>query len=538
MPDYRVLPDTPQELFGLLRTMVQVFGGGYGNGKTAAAVVQKALTVARDYPGANILIARSTYPKLNDTIRKEFLKWCPASWIKSFPLSKNSDNTCTLKNGTTINFRYIAQQGKGLGEGEQTTSNLLSATYDLVIVDQIEDPEITEKDFNDLIGRLRGSARYIGNDPTMPLTGPRWLVVTLNPTRNWCYRRLIAPIHRFLRTGQIDDKLLVERYPRDVADPTSPNYVVGAQPDTPVFNADGTPRLLISLVEGSTYTNAHNLDRSFLVGMESIYTGQARDRFLYGEWAAYEGLVHPDFGEMTHCIPRRHMYEYLEQLLAQGVQPRFIEGYDFGIAEPSCYLLGFTDRYRNVLIIDGFYKPEQDMRIDVQQTEIYRLRNAYGVEYDNSVLADPAVFRRTAARRTESAKTIAQLFNEGDHSVIMRRAENEIKSGITKVNMYTTIKDYHRNPITMELGAPNLFVATELDFVISEFSAYYWKQDTSGARIDEPIDRNDHAMNVIKYMLSKEPDLAERRPRERDQKYLSNWSEGPDSSGERNYRHG
>ena len=47
---------------------VQIFGGGFGNGKTAAAVV-RALQLAQDYPGSNGLIARSTYPKLNDTIR-------------------------------------------------------------------------------------------------------------------------------------------------------------------------------------------------------------------------------------------------------------------------------------------------------------------------------------------------------------------------------------------------------------------------------------------------------------------------------------
>ena len=73
MPEYRLIPGSIQDQFGNLRTKVQVFGGGYGNGKTAAAVVQKVLKVAKEYPGANILVARSTYPKLNDTIRKE---WC------------------------------------------------------------------------------------------------------------------------------------------------------------------------------------------------------------------------------------------------------------------------------------------------------------------------------------------------------------------------------------------------------------------------------------------------------------------------------
>ena len=150
MPTFRLQHDSLQDKFLNSKAKVQLFGGGFANGKTAAACL-KCIRIAKDYPGANILMARSTYPKLNDTLRKEFIKWCPPDWIDSFPKSANGSNTCTLKNGTTINFRYIAQQGK-LGN-EATTSNLLSATYDAVIVDQMEDPEIVHKDFLDLLGR-------------------------------------------------------------------------------------------------------------------------------------------------------------------------------------------------------------------------------------------------------------------------------------------------------------------------------------------------------------------------------------------------
>jgi hypothetical protein len=533
MPEYRILPGTPQEEFGTLRTMVQVFGGGYGNGKTAASVVQKVLAVARDYPGANILVARSTYPKLNDTIRKEFLKWCPPSWIASFPRSKNSDNTCTLKNGTMINFRYIAQQGKSVGEGEQTTSNLLSATYVLIVVDQMEDPEITEKDFDDLIGRLRGSAKYIGSDPTMPLTGPRWFCICVNPTRNWVYRRLIAPLQKYKHLGVVDDALLVKRQPRDI------NGVPNPDADKPILDENGKPKLLISLVEGSTYTNSHNLDPSFIEGLEAVYRGQSRDRFLYGEWAAYEGLVHPDFGEATHCISRKEMYEYLDDMMSKGIQPRFIEGYDFGISEPSCYMIAFTDRYKNVFIIDGFYTPELEMHIDQQQKFIMDSRMNYGCDESNLVQADPDIFRRKGALKSASSKTIAQLFAEGDNAIAMIRADNSIESGITKINSYLTIKDYHRHPIFGHLGAPNLYIATELTFVIGEITSYYWKQDPNGQRTDVPIDKNDHSMNTLKYMLAREPELAVRTPKERSRAYLTTWMESEQrSTNARAHRHG
>lgn len=525
MAEYRLIKDSVQDQFGALRTKVQIFGGGFGNGKTAAAVVQKVLKIAKEYPGANILVARSTYPKLNDTIRKEFLKWCPPKWIKSFPLSKNSDNTCHMTNGTMINFRYIAQQGKGANEGEATTSNLLSATYDLIVVDQLEDPEIVEKDFDDLLGRLRGNAKYIGNDPSMPTTGPRWLVACVNPTRNWVYRRLIAPLLKYQQTAIIDKELLVKRHKRD-----------SANADEPILDADGKPELLISLVEGSTYTNAHNLGSDFIETLESAYRGQMRDRFLYGEWAAYEGLVYPEFSELSHCYTQAEMYEQLIAMDNQGYDAQFIESYDYGMVSPSCYLLAFTDKWNNVYICDGFYKPEQEMHIDVQQERIHELRSEWGAPEDGSVLADPSVFRKSKGGRTTGAKTVAELFNEGDHAVKMRRAENEILSGITKVGTYLSIKPTHRNPFTKQMGGSHLYIATELQFLVNEFTGYYWKQNPAGQRIDEPVDKNDHSMDALKYLLSKRPTLAVRRPKVREKTYLHSWSEGRDTTTN-NVRH-
>lgn len=533
MPAYRVIDGSPQDAFDKLRTKVQIFGGGYGNGKTAAAIVRKILPVAKEYPGANILVARSTYPKLNDTIRKEFLKWCPPHWIKSFPRSKNSDNTCTMVNGTTINFRYIQQQGKAVSEGEGTTSNLLSATYDLIVVDQIEDPEITHKDLIDLMGRLRGNAKYVGNDPTMPRTGPRWIILTLNPTRNWVFRKVIQPYQIFMKTGRITEDLLVLRYPRDL-----PNGMPHPQAGQPVLDEEGNVQLLMSLVEGSTYTNSHNLGEDFIALLESAYTGQTGARYLHGEWASYEGLVHPIFSEDVHCIPQSEMFEYYHSLVGRGWTPTFLEGYDFGIVEPSCYLAAFVDRFNNIMVFDGFYMPEKDLHIEEQQAEIWRIRNNIGIE-DEKILADPAVFKRTQVTKRANSKTIAELFGEGKNSVRMRAADNEILPGITKVNMYLNPMSLHRHPLTLVKDAPHLYIATELEFVANEFTSYFWETDATGQRIDKPNDKNDHAMNTLKYMLCKQPTLAVRVPKPREQSHLHKWLPTEDRSGpNRSHRYG
>jgi hypothetical protein len=141
---YKIVEGSLHDRFQRARGKVQIFAGGFGNGKTTAAVI-KALQLAKAYPGCNGLVARSTFPRLNATIRKEFVVWCPKSWIKRDVNSR--ENLIELNNGSVINFSHIAQSGK---LAESTTSNLLSATYDWIVIDQIEDPEITEKDFDDV----------------------------------------------------------------------------------------------------------------------------------------------------------------------------------------------------------------------------------------------------------------------------------------------------------------------------------------------------------------------------------------------------
>lgn len=476
---YKLKRDELHWRFDKSRAKVQIFGGGFGNGKTAAVCVLKALKVAKDYPGCNILMARSTYPKLNDTLRKEFLKWCPKDWIKSFPMSDT--NTCTLVNGSVLNFRYVSQQGKG---EESSTSNLLSATYDLIVVDQMEDPEITEKDFDDLLGRLRGGATYVGNDPTMPRNGPRWFVLTCNPTRNWIYRKLVKPLHDLQRTGSKTKDLLVHTRTVD-------HYI------------EGEP--LCELFEGSTYENADNVGADFIATLEATYRGQMRDRFLHGQWAAYEGLVYPTFDESQHCISYDRMRAYHDRLIRDGYRIEYIEGYDHGLAQQSCHLFGFIDPYGNVCILDGFYAKEQP--VELSSAEIKRIRRKHNAHVQRPIFGDPAIFRRGAGDKKTVGRTVASMFSED--GIVMQRGNNDVINGIIKVQSYLALQEFHVSPFSKTGPAPYIYFADTLDFVVSEFGDYYWKKDpNTGDPIDVPRDRNDHAMDTIKYLLSKRPRLS------------------------------
>lgn len=499
-PAYNVKEGSLQDKFDKLRTKVQVYGGGFGNGKTAAAMVLKALRVAKDYPGANILIARETYPKLNDTARKEFFKWCPKDWVVRMPTK--DDNTCILKNGTTINFRYIAQQSKG---GESSTSNLLSATYDLVIVDQIEDPGISHKDFIDLMGRLRGSARYRGDDPTMPSTGPRQFIVTANPTRNWFYKKIVRPLHIYQESGRRTEDLLWDE-----------------EADAP----------MLGLVEGSTYENKDNVPDDFIRGLEASYTGSMRQRFLMGEWSGYEGLVYPAYDTTTHQVNFDEAWQYFQLLPGiYNVVPTVVEGYDYGMVVPSCYLFGLADHLGNVVFLDGFYKPGLMIGEQIQLIKDIRARFCKPPISAEDVLADPAIFRRSAGSKEIIGQTVAALFWDGGNGVRMVRGNNDVINGISKVQQYLAPSPRHRNPFNHVQPAPRLYFADTLDFVDTEISDYYWDRDTSGEPIDKPRGVNDHAMDTLKYAMSKRPKLNDPyvNKQESTRQAIRQWHEPPDT---------
>lgn len=474
---YRIDEGSVHHNFMLSRASIQLFGGGFGNGKTAAMCI-KAIQLALGYPGSNGLIGRSTYAKLNDTIRKEFFKWCPPHLIERMPTT--TDNTCIFKNGTVINFRYIAQRGKKQFDS-QTTSNLLSATYDWAIVDQIEDPEIQYKDFLDLLGRMRGSTPYKGSDPTMPLIGPGFLMLATNPTANWVYSKLVKPLHEFQATGHVSDDLI---YDKDH------------------FEATGEVVPLLELFEAPTSANEKNLPIEFIRKLKNTYKGQMFDRFYMGKWASFEGLVYPEFDRATHMIPRSRMMNILTERWRERNKYEGIEGFDFGIQAPSCYLIGFVDDLGRIFVVDGFYEPGlTDAGLAERILALQAKYEAY-IRFREPIWADPAIFKRTQVKG-ESVTTLAKLLEE--RGLYIKPGQNAVASGIMKVTGYLAIlPNNHYQDLT--LHGPSLYFSDDLQFIADEVLSYFWKTNPLGDRIDEPVDRNDHAMDAIKFMLSRVPD--------------------------------
>lgn len=477
--EYVIREGTFHANFWRSRAKVQFIGGAFANGKTTAVCMKTIMQVLRCYPGCRVLLARSTKVKLRTTLQREFFKWCPAEWIKSF---NKGDGECILTNDSQVDFRYVAQRGNDEGE---STSNLLSANYDLIVIDQIEDPELVEKDFDDLMGRLRGDTPYDPPegefDPTMPLDGPRWFLATANPTGNWVYDKFVKPIYD-LRRGVVNDQL--------IKDPVS-----------------GEP--MIELFEGSTYDNAHNLKADYIRGLEATYRGQMRDRYLLGKWASYEGLVYPMVDETIHFVEHEIVRKYFQRYRENRYTLSFIEAYDHGLSSASCYMLGFVDDDHNVIWLDGFHEKEQSIHDSAMRIKAIRL--VWGVDGDHVIKADPAIFRRTGTSNAKLVgKPVSGLFREEPYNIRMVRGNNDIASGIGKVGSYLALDKYHSNPFTGVYNSPRCYFSGKLEFVRKEILAYHWKrQKSTGEITDLPNDKKDHAMDTLKYGFTDRPKITE-----------------------------
>ena len=122
-------------------------------------------------------------------------------------------------------------------------------------------------------------------------------------------------------------------------------------------------------------------------------------------------------------------------------------------------------------------------------------------------LAQDRVDDLLAVAVTRLVETIARILKDG--GLNLRAGSSDVLSGIAKVNSYIAGTPKTPHLATGDRPGPLLYVAAELPWFQDEVMSYYWKRDSQGRNIDEPVDHNDHAMNTVKYMLSKLPDPSE-----------------------------
>jgi phage terminase large subunit len=152
----------------------RAFGGGFGNGKTAAGCAE-AFFLAMEYPGSVGLICRATRPELHATTQHVFFNggggkvdtdWTgiPQELIRNF---NKTQNRLEMINGSIIWFWPLDDPAK-----------LTNINLGWFLIDQAE--ETTEEMFLMLIGRLRQRG------------APRKGMILFNPNgHDWIWKRWV-----------------------------------------------------------------------------------------------------------------------------------------------------------------------------------------------------------------------------------------------------------------------------------------------------------------------------------------------------------
>ena len=235
-------------------------------------------------------------------------------------------------------------------------------------------------------------------------------------------------------------------------------------------------------------------------------------RYLLGKWASYEGLIYPTYDYDLHMIPNDVMVHEYWKLKKSVEKLSVIEAYDHGIANQSCYLYGYVDHLGNVGWIDGFYEAELDISNKDEKKlgiveRIQEIRYKYTGPRDNRILADPAIFRRTSqANNITKEDTVSKLIEK--YGIKLCRANNDIQRGINMINQYLMPVANHINPYTKNVGGCYMYFNAKLTFIDDEITGYRWKKDSQSDNKEIPIDKNDHAMDTIKYGMTGRPEIS------------------------------
>ena len=185
-----------------------------------------------------------------------------------------------------------------------------------------------------------------------------------------------------------------------------------------------------------------------------------------------------------------------------------IESFDFGLSSPSCYLFGFVDDWGRVIVLDGFY--EKRLHYTQQPDLVRKIRGKYAhlIHVEDRIKADPSIFKtKVIEKHVDTGTPVAHLLDAA--GMECRPASNDIISGIAKVAAYLANQPTHEHIVTGESPAPLLYFVDDLDFISDEITNYYWDRTSTGEHIDRPIDRDDHAMDALKYLLSHQPEPSE-----------------------------
>lgn len=220
----------------------------------------------------------------------------------------------------------------------------------------------------------------------------------------------------------------------------------------------------------------NSLSPEYKERMKRQYSGlPARyQRMILGRWVMADGLVYDCFVEDKHVITRDQ--------LPKARPRRIYVGGDYGTKNPTVFGKIYeyphpnpTRLYQKMyVLVDEYYYSGRDKGVlKTPSAYLDDFRTFVGQERIKSVFLDPS-----------ATPLIAEFENNG---IYPEQADNDVLKGIgTVANL-------------IDNGC--FYVLDTCERTIEEFGLYVWDEVASLKGIDRPIKDNDHAMDMVRYVL-------------------------------------
>ena len=338
------------------------YGGARGGGKSWAVRTKSKLLAFR-YPGIKILIVRKTYKELQNNHIEQL-----TAELAGFAKYNRSDKMFRFPNGSTISFRYCANEGD-LGQYQ-------GAEYDVVFID--EAGQLQESWIRKINLCVRGTNGF-----------PKRTYYTLNPG---------GPGHAYFKRVFVDRNFNPDEDPNDY-------FFIQAKVEDNKALMDTQPDYLREL---------ENLPPTL------------RAAWKDGRWDVYEGQFFEDFRDVPeHYKDRRwtHVIEPFE--IPDGWT--ICRSYDFGYGKPfSCawWAVDYDGTIYRIMELYGCTRtPNEGVKWtpDKQFEEIHKTEMQHPWLKGKTIIgvADPAIW--DASRGESVADTAARygvFFTPGDNERI------------------------------------------------------------------------------------------------------------------------
>ena len=432
-----------------------MLAGGFGSGKSMTNI-QQVIKHLMLIPNARVVVAAKTYPALEATFVKDFFSIMPQRLLRK---KNEQKREWVFTNGSELMLRSFDDETKLRG---------INATMFVLL----EASNIQHEGFELAQNRIRNSAALIPSldakgmpvmkyDEKAKLMRPvykydaRKILIETNPDAGWVKKKFLVDSSTVSYYGSAHK----EGYRMNTK--TDPNKF------TMVMATDANPYLPEGFIEEQTR------------GKSVAYVQQ----FFYGSFNFSDNTVYPNVGGR---IVRPH--ELPPAFDERGKRSLYyLIGLDYGITDALAIIYAaYSTITKKLYIFDEVYEHNLSVRDAVkkhrEKLKLHKIRN-------DMLLSLPLFDGRSYNKRESDLQTIGAMFN--NEGLYFKPSFTYVDARVVKVNGI--------------INDEQIEIFSNCEFLIEEVTNYKFKVSKDGSPSDKPMDKNNHAINALEFVIMELP---------------------------------